>query len=322
MALNGNYIDLIIILVLAYFVGSAWRYGFFLIVADFISFLLSLLISLRVYKFVSVFFNTNFNLGKSLSDALGFLISAILIETILGQLFSWLVGRLPEKIRRSKINKYLGTIPALGEGIIFTAFILTLFISLPVRPSIKKDITNSKIGSYLIVKTSSLEKTVNKVFGGIIEDSLTYFTVKPGSKDTIQLDSEVQELTIDKASETQMLAIVNSERAKVGVSALAWEPKLVPVGRAHARDMWERSYFSHYSPEGKDVGDRLSEAKIKFMVAGENLALAPTLQTAHTGLMNSEGHRENILEPSFNKMGIGIIDNGIYGKMFVQVFTD
>jgi uncharacterized protein YkwD len=52
------------------------------------------------------------------------------------------------------------------------------------------------------------------------------------------------------------------------------------------------------------------------------LALAPTLATAHTGLMNSEGHRANILEPKFKRVGIGVIDNGVYGKMFVQVFTD
>ena len=322
MALNGNYIDLIIILILIYFVGSAWRYGFFVIIADFVSFFISLLISLRTYKFVSDLLNSNFNLGKSLSDAGGFLISAILIETFLGQLFYWLISKFPEKIRKSKINKYLGILPAFGEGIIFTAFILTLFISLPIKPNIKKDITDSKIGSYLVTKTSSLEKSVNQIFGGIIEDSLTYFTVKPGSRETVKLDNETNELVIDEPSETQMFAMVNSERAKVGVGVLTWEPQLVPVARAHAKDMWERNYFSHYSPEGKDVGDRLTEAKIKFMVAGENLALAPTLQTAHTGLMNSQGHRENILEPSFKKMGIGVIDNGIYGKMFVQIFTD
>jgi len=320
--MNGNYIDLIIIFILIYFVGNAWRYGFFLIIADFLSFLLSLLISLRVYKFVSVFLNSNFNLGKSISDAGGFLISAILIETILGQIFYWLVSKFPEKVRKSKINKYLGILPALGEGIIFSAFILTLFISLPVKPSVKKDITSSKIGNFLIIKTSSLEKTVNQVFGGIIEDSLTYFTVKPGSQETVKLDSEAGELKVDGTDEKQMLNLVNEERKKLGIAELSLFAPLSEVARAHAKDMWQRSYFSHYSPEGKDVGDRLNGAGVKFMLAGENLALAPTLQTAHTGLMNSKGHRENILEPKFKKVGIGVIDNGIYGKIYVQIFTD
>jgi uncharacterized protein YkwD len=86
--------------------------------------------------------------------------------------------------------------------------------------------------------------------------------------------------------------------------------------------MWERQYFGHISPEGRDIGDRLNAAGIGYSLAGENLALAPTVTTAQNGLMNSEGHRANILEPKFKKIGIGVIDNGIYGKMFVQVFTD
>jgi uncharacterized protein YkwD len=96
----------------------------------------------------------------------------------------------------------------------------------------------------------------------------------------------------------------------------------VPVARDHARDMWERQYFGHVSPEGEDVGGRLREADVSYSFAGENLALAPTVATAHNGLMNSEGHRENILEEGFTQMGIGVIDNGVNGKMFVQVFTD
>jgi uncharacterized protein YkwD len=117
-------------------------------------------------------------------------------------------------------------------------------------------------------------------------------------------------LTVDEKSESQMFAKVNIERKKLAITELVWEPNLVPVARSHAKDMWERKYFSHYSPEGKDVGDRFMEANIKYSFAGENLALAPTVTTAHTGLMNSKGHRENILEPRFKKIGIGVIDNG------------
>ncbi len=320
--IDGNYIDLAIILIIVYFVTGAFRYGFLVLVADFLSFLLSLLVSLRFYKFVSSFLDSSFNLSKSFSDALGFLISAILIETILGQVLYFLISKFPKRIRNSKVNKYLGVVPALGEGIVFLAFVLTLIISLPIKPTIKKDIMSSKIGSYFIEKTSSLEKSVKQIFGGIIDDSLTYFTIKEGSRESVKLDNDIQNLTIDEASETQMLQMVNAERAKVGADPLVWNPSVVPVARAHAKDMWERHYFSHYSPEGKDVGDRLNAAKVSYSLAGENLALAPTLQTAHTGLMNSEGHRENILEPRFKKLGVGVIDNGIYGKMFVQIFTD
>lgn len=119
-----------------------------------------------------------------------------------------------------------------------------------------------------------------------------------------------------------MLILVNEERQKAGVLPLQKNEGLVIVARGYARDMWERKYFSHFSPEGEDIGDRLDKKGISYSFAGENLALAPTLKTAHSGLMNSKGHRENILEKRFKNVGIGVIDNGIYGKMFVQIFTD
>jgi uncharacterized protein YkwD len=56
--------------------------------------------------------------------------------------------------------------------------------------------------------------------------------------------------------------------------------------------------------------------------AGENLAYAPSVAIAHEGLMNSPGHRENILRASFNKLGVGVIDAGVNGKMFCQEFTN
>jgi uncharacterized protein YkwD len=119
-----------------------------------------------------------------------------------------------------------------------------------------------------------------------------------------------------------MVEKVNEERTKRGIGTVQFNEKLQDVARAHAKDMWNRSYFGHISPEGKDVGNRLQEAHVAYQIAGENLALAPTVSLAHNGLMESEGHRENILEPRFRKIGIGVISNGISGKMFVQVFSD
>lgn len=320
--LNGNYIDFIIILVLIYFASEAWRHGFFILLADFLSFLGSLILSLRFYKFVSEFLKINFSLNLSIANALGFLFSAIIIESILGVALGFLVHKLPKNIKKHKLNKLLGILPGVGEGLVLISFLLTLIIALPIKPQIKIDIENSKIGGEIINKTSVVEKYINEIFGGVINDSLTYFTVKPNSDESIKLNVTNIRLTIDEKSEVELFKKVNEERKKLAIQELVWDPTLVPIGRSHAKDMWERSYFSHYSPDGKDVGDRLNEAGIRYTIAGENLALAPTVGTAHTGLMNSQGHRENILETRFKKIGIGVIDNGVYGKMFVQVFTD
>jgi uncharacterized protein YkwD len=61
---------------------------------------------------------------------------------------------------------------------------------------------------------------------------------------------------------------------------------------------------------------------INYIAAGENLALAQTVEIAHMGLMNSPGHRANILNPKFGRIGIGIMDGGIYGIMVTQNFRN
>jgi uncharacterized protein YkwD len=119
-----------------------------------------------------------------------------------------------------------------------------------------------------------------------------------------------------------MWAMVNSARSKEGLKPLKMDAPLSEAARAHGRDMFEKGYFSHVTPDGLTPPDRLDHAKISYGVMGENLALAPDTGIAHDGLMKSPGHRANILNPKFRKVGIGVIDGGVYGEMFVQEFSD
>ncbi|MBL7036705.1 CvpA family protein [Candidatus Microgenomates bacterium] len=318
--LNGNYVDLIILFVFIYFATEAFRHGFWVIMADFMAFLSSLILALRFFKPVSIILKNNFNLTYSISDAIGFLISAILIESLLAFLLGHLIHKLPTKLKKHKFNKLLGVVPAFGEGIILVSFFLTLAIALPIKPVIKNDVTNSKIGSFLLEKTVGVENVVNSIFGGVINDSLTYLTIHPESGESIDLEVDSFNLQKDEQAEKKLFEKVNSERKKLAIEELSWNPEVVQVARDHGSDMWNRKYFSHFSLQGDSVSDRLKEGGVDYVLAGENLALAPTTMTAHTGLMNSEGHRQNILDPNFKKLGIGVIDNGVYGKMFVQIF--
>ena len=320
--LNGNWVDLIIIAILLYYASEAWRYGFFYILSDFVSFLLSLLISLRTYKFAAVFLVKNFNLPESFANALGFIGSSIILEIIIGQILNAIVSRLPKKVLNSSINKILGLIPALGEGIVLIAFLITAIIALPVKPELKKAVSESRFGGLILKETSGIEKAINQVFGGAINDALTYFTIEPGSKSTIKLTGGVEKLSVDSESENKMLIDLNNERTSRGIAPLSIDSRYTTIARAYATDMWQRQYFSHYNPEGETVADRFNAAHIDYSFVGENLALAPTETTAMTGLMNSPGHKANILDSRFKKVGIGVIDNGFYGKMFVQEFSD
>jgi len=119
-----------------------------------------------------------------------------------------------------------------------------------------------------------------------------------------------------------MLEMMNEERAKEGLKPLQADPEMAAVARAHSKDMFARGYFAHNNPDGQDPFDRMEAAKVKFRTAGENLALAQTLEIAHTNLMNSPGHRANIMNPAFGRVGIGVLDGGFYGLMISQEFRD
>ncbi|MFZ5646202.1 MAG: CAP domain-containing protein [Bacillota bacterium] len=122
------------------------------------------------------------------------------------------------------------------------------------------------------------------------------------------------------ADEQRMLSLVNSERAKMGLSPLTANLRLTGVARLKAKDMIANNYFSHTSPTYGSPFEMMRQFGITYSYAGENLAGAPTVDSAHTNLMNSPGHRANILNANYKEVGIGIINGGPYGKMFVQMF--
>lgn len=126
----------------------------------------------------------------------------------------------------------------------------------------------------------------------------------------------------DPEAEAQLLALVNEERARAGLPALAFDAALVPVGRAHGTEMFEQGYFAHESPLTGHPFDRLAAAEIVYLTAGENLAFAPDLLTAHRGLMNSPGHRVNILSAEFGRVGMAVLRSRYHGLMVVQMFRD
>lgn len=122
------------------------------------------------------------------------------------------------------------------------------------------------------------------------------------------------------AEEQQMVDLVNQERQKRGVAPLKVNNELVKVARLKAKDMIENNYFDHQSPTYGSPFEMMNQFGISYRTAGENLAGDQSVKSAHKGLMNSRGHRANILNGQFTEVGIGIVDGGPYGKMFVQLF--
>ncbi|HRN69549.1 MAG TPA: CAP domain-containing protein, partial [Candidatus Woesebacteria bacterium] len=263
-----------------------------------------------------------FNLPHGIANALGFFIMAFVGEVLLFALSVILFRFVHPKILDAPINKRLSFIPALASALILTAFFLTAVLVLPVRPNIKQSVTKSRIGNFLTSQTMGLERSINNVFGGAIQEALAFMTVKPQSDETVNLNFTTTDYKEDLESERTMLQLLNSERQKEGLPVLKANESLRKVARAHCSDMFTRGYFSHYTPDGLSPFDRMDKAQIEYRAAGENLAYAPNVEIAHQGLMDSPGHRANILSDKYGQVGIGVMDAGIYGKMFCQVFSN
>lgn len=141
--------------------------------------------------------------------------------------------------------------------------------------------------------------------------------------------ADADEIAVNPDAEAAILDLLNRTRVEVGLRALAADEPLRGVARAHSRDMYVRGYFAHETPECRrgrrapgctDPFQRMKRAKIAYLLAGENLALAPGPEAAHDGLMDSPGHRANLLHPDFRRVGIGVY-RGPYGLMVSQEFA-
>lgn len=320
MIFGFNWVDLIIVIVLLAFVWEASGRPLILELLGFLSFLAVFFISFRTYNLPAKFFETQFKVVHGLSLVLGFLTVWLLSEISLLLIIRSIIPKIPKL--KFFGSKFLLIILSILRGLIFISLILVIIATFPIQPVLKMSVLNSKIGSQILARTYGLEQPLKQVFGGASNESLTFLTIKPKTDEKIDLGFQTTEFSILGDAEVKMFDLVNQERVKVGVKPLVFDPKLREIARSYSADMLSRGYFSHYSPEGLSVADRMAKAGIDFLIVGENLSYAPDVQLAHQGLMNSEGHRENMLSIDYGKVGIGVMDAGVYEQMFTEVFSN
>ena len=317
-----NWIDLLLIAVIALYAFIGWRRGFILGTFDLIGWVGSIILSFMFYPYVSV---TMYKIFPALGvwlNLVSFLTTFLILRLIISFLFSLFTSKIPPRVLASGVNKFLGLVPGVLNGLISATIVALLLMALPGTDGLAIQTRNSKVVDELTAPASWLENKVSPVLDSVINRTTTALTVEPGSNDYVQLPYTTTHITVRADLETQMLQLVNEERAKKRLAPLQADTALTSVGREHLKDMFARGYFSHYSPEGKDPFYRMREAHIPFLAAGENLALAPTLHTAHSNLMHSPGHRANILNPAFKKAGIGVVESGTHSLMISQEFSN
>ncbi|WP_255298582.1 SafA/ExsA family spore coat assembly protein [Brevibacillus dissolubilis] len=139
--------------------------------------------------------------------------------------------------------------------------------------------------------------------------------IHPGDKVTVPLFLEI------KSFESEVVTLVNQQRAKYGLKALRANWELARVARYKSADMRDKNYFSHTSPTYGSPFDMMKQFGIRYTAAGENIAAGQTTpQQVVTSWMNSEGHRRNILNANFTEIGVGYASGGSYRHYWTQMF--
>lgn len=125
---------------------------------------------------------------------------------------------------------------------------------------------------------------------------------------------------LQQSFERQMFDVLNAARVQFGKEALEWDDRIASTARKHSKDMADRDFFAHNNPDGKSPFDRMDDDGIKYSVAAENLAAGSTSAIfAHEGLMNSEGHRNNILSDDVTHVGVGVsLGSGTFHAYYTQ----
>jgi hypothetical protein len=117
------------------------------------------------------------------------------------------------------------------------------------------------------------------------------------------------------SAEARIFEELNHERTSHGLSALQWDDHAANAARAHAQLLAENGRLSHQFPGETSLPERLGATGARFTVSAENVARTEFIEDVHPALIGSSGHRANILNTSYNAVGIGVVEQ--QGKIYV-----
>jgi uncharacterized protein YkwD len=124
------------------------------------------------------------------------------------------------------------------------------------------------------------------------------------------------------------VSLINRDRQRFRQPTVTENPVLSRLARQYSEEMRNGKFLSHVTPEGKDLRERLEEMGIPYVRALENVSVGYSIDGIEAGLMNSPGHRRNILDPDVNQVGVGVAwtkdedpPRAYLTQLFVRTFT-
>jgi uncharacterized protein YkwD len=320
-------VDLILGAVLAFLVVRGWMRGFVKEALDLAGLVAGVILSFRLSPALGGVLS---NMSGVSEDVTRF-VAGIIIFLSVGIGAAFLARTLERKARLpglNLINRAWGAGLAAAWGIFLATLIVSLLAIMPLPSAVSAQLEESSMTQTLTDPEGVPQQMFARLSGDTVMQRLISLrdavgtgrlVVEPEDELTVPA-AEPGELSVDLRAASDVYELLNKARIAAGLDPLAFSPALEAVAEGHAEEIYLTGVFSHRSATTGTVGDRLVAADVSYVVAGENLALAAGAAEIHEGLMDSEGHRANILRRDFRRVGIAVV-SGPLGLMAVQVFT-
>jgi len=326
---NMTTLDYVILGILALFMFRGFLRGFVLTTADILGLVVTIAVAFAGYRPLAALIVERSPFGEAVAlpaAFIGLVIGAgvlylVVVRTVLAPL--GLVAR--SRVLRL-VNRWFGILPGLVQGVL-VAVLLVAGLSLLPENVLLANQEEGSVAPQFRRASSELAPRVREVATLVPQIPRPNRSAPPKTapptdeSDSLDIPQNLR-LRVNAPAENRMLELINRDRKVNGLAPLVMDEQSRAVARSHSREMFNLRYFAHESPRTGTVGDRLEKAGVPFLAAGENLAFQPDVETAHRRLMESPGHRKNLLTPGYKKVGIGILDSGRYGQMYTQVFTN
>lgn len=316
-----TWVDWLILIFIAVGVWQGFWRGLIRQVVQLVGLVAAIIVSFQLFPVVSSWMETQLKLPVAYTGAFALAVTffALLVAF---EAIGFIVQKLfAPALQANLMNRIGGIAVGVLRQVVIASIVVTLLVTLPTSAAVKQTIEQAKLARPLVKFALSLERMLQgKVKDGAF-DSLSFRTTSKDDTTTTALNYTVANPTVDLEGEVKLFAATNEIRRQSKQPALVPNLTLQEVARSHARDMLAKGYFSHISPANEDVTKRVSKTNIQVLTVGENLANAATVEIAQAGLLASKAHRENIVSPDYNAVGIAVLDAGKYGKMIVEVFA-
>ena len=323
---NIEYIELFVYIFIVFFVINGWKKGFLLQFFYLMVLLISIALSFRYSDQVGSYISSWFNSNIQLSEIFGGVLIFITVLTVSSFFQNFLANN---KKQRDVGNKLLGGFVSLLVSNLILTLIFTITSIISVPQFFEDTIENSNLVSFYTDTSGTPQQALELITGtdlikvvSRIKDLTGKSSVVVGEQGCIEIPKySLSNLSNNNEQKDELYALLLTERSNQNLAPLELSEKLSVIALNYAYTMYQDGFWCHKNPKnGELVGDRLSKQGFPYIDIGENLALSSSVRSGHISLMNSESHKNTILDNEFKRVGIGIV-SGPLGIIIVQIFS-